>query len=209
MGMKPNPLTIRIAKCITITLPVGREMDRRNTGKNPYCPRCGKNDESPVYVIQCAEESAREVLKEAVENVEKVLIKMNTEPVLQMQIIKSLTEWLTTSRPSISKNTLLPIKKQIELGWEHLMEGKIHRDFEEYMQTHYTKVNSKKNGEMWISVLIQTIWTKIFSSMWEHWNKAVHIINEKDIKSQEHLNLNHTVRQLFTKANEISLLYQD
>jgi len=209
MEMISNPLKIRISKVITKTLPVGYEMERRKEWKESFCPRCGKPDESPSHIIQCGDVSAREILKDSIAEMEKILVKMNTEPALQFQLLKALTEWLTIGSPTISRNTLIPIRKQILLGWDHLMEGRVHQEFERYIQQHYEHAKSRKNGEMWTAVLIQTIWTKIFDPMWEHRNKAVHILNDKDKKSREHLNLNFTINNLFSKSDGMQILYQD
>ena len=204
-----NTLQIKIAKFVTKTMPVGRAMERRGAWKESYCPRCGKDDESTHHILQCNETSARETLRIAIENVEKTLSKMNTELNLQMQVIRSITEWLTGNTPISTPNSLHPIRMQNTLGWEHFIEGRIHIAFEEYMQRHYQQIGSKKNGEMWVSVMIQTIWTKLFSPMWEHRNKAVHIINDKEKKSREHINLNYSVRELYEKASTNLLLHQD
>jgi len=120
-----------------------------------------------------------------------------------------MTTWLTGHTSIISSNSLYPIRNQNALGWDHFLEGRIHKSFEEYMQRHYSSIGSKKNGEMWVAVMIQTIWTKLFSPMWANRNKAVHIINDKEKKSREHLNLNYSVRELYEKASNIHLLHQD
>jgi len=207
--MISKPLQVKIAKFITNTLPVGRNMERRHMWKESFCPRCGKDSENSFHILQCDNASAREILKKGIEDMCKVLSKLNTETELHLQLIHETTIWLTQGNSHTTTDMVLPIKKQKSLGWNHFMEGRIHCEFEKYMDEHYTSVNSKKNGEMWVSVVIQTIWTKIFLPLWKHRNAAVHIINDKTKKSREHLNLNFSIRQIYTEAQKDNLLFKD
>jgi len=59
------------------------------------------------------------------------------------------------------------------------MEGRLHKAFQTYMDEHYKRIGNKKNGKVWVSVVIQTIWTKLFSQMWDNRNNAVHCITQK------------------------------
>jgi len=51
--------------------------------------------------------------------------------------------------------------------------------------------------------MIQTIWTQGLTPVWDHRNKAVHAIEEKNQKSREYLNLNFTLWHLYGKAHAL------
>ena len=209
MGMMHTSLKIRISKFVTKTLPVGCVMDRRKEWMEPFCPRCGFDNETPSHVIQCPHQDARKTLKVALGKFETVLDRLETEKTLKFQVMVCVTEWITQGKVFPPKNILQPIQDQLELGWKHFMEGRITTSFRNYMDHHYQNAGSKKNGTNWVAIVIHSLWTHIFTFMWEHRNKYVHAIELKNKVSREHLNLNYKIREMYSKALSTTLLHQD
>ena len=209
MHMLSSPIRIRIAKFVTHTLPVGRVMERRGGWQQSFCPRCGKDDETPHHVVKCDNDEARITLKKALLDLESKLILLDTEPRLLSELITSISTWLTVGKVRKSKSTCRPIECQNQLGWHHFIEGRLHKSFQDYMDQYYTNIGSNKNGELWATIMIQTMWTKIFEPMWKSRNAAAHCRTTKDKKSREVLNLNYIVRQLYERATSTTLLHQD
>ena len=209
MDMMTTSMRIRISKVVTNTLPVGQVMETRKQWNESFCPRCGCNDEHPHHVLQCPDKGARKILKSSLQSLEKILVRLQTEKNLQTKIISRISSWITQSPIIPGPTDPYPILDQIRLGWSHFMEGRVHVSFEKYMEEHYRKIGSKKRGHLWVSVVIQTLWTKIFSPMWDHRNTAVHKSAKKDKNTREQLNLNFTIRLLYSQGAERPLLFQD
>jgi len=134
---------------------------------------------------------------------------LDTESRLQMELITCISTWIAEGAIHDKHSYCQPIRQQIRIGWWHLMEGRVHKSFQAHMDQHYKLSDNKKNGLLWTSILIQTIWTKIFTPMWNNRNDAVHRITKGNKKSREVLNLNFTIRELFKKAELQTLLFQD
>ena len=119
-------------------------------------------------------------MKSAIHKFEKVLIRLHTEHLLQIQLLKHITEWVTIGDIELTKKSLPPFYQQKTLGWHHFMEGRVHLAFQEYMDKYYESTGNKKTGEIWTAVVIQSLWTHIFTPMWDHRNRAVHAIEMKE-----------------------------
>ena len=195
VSMMTSSMRIKISKFVTRTLPVGHIMEQRNNWKESFCPRCGKTDETPQHILQCSDKGTRKVFKEVLEKFERVLVKLHTERILRIQLICYITEWITQGEVFIHKDTIPPIQDQHQVGWLHLMEGCFHTSFEIYMDDHYNCVRNKKTGRVWVSVTIQSLWSLIFLPLWEHRNKAVHVVETKPKLSRDYINLNFTIRE--------------
>jgi len=183
-------------------------MEQRGAWKESFCPRCGKNDETPHHVLQCSHIHSRAVVKKALQDLEEKLRALDTGSRMQSELITCISKWITMGKVTYS-GTTLPIVQQTRIGWDHFLEGRIHTSFQKYMDEHYKSMGSKKTGELWTAVVIQTMWTKCFEPMWKHRNEAVHCLATKEKTSREILNLNYTIRELLSKAKELTLLFQD
>ena len=206
--MISSQVRIRISKFITRTLPVGRVMEQRGEWKESFCPRCDKNDETPHHVLQCSHIHSRAVVKKALQDLEEKLRALDTGSRMQSELITCISKWITMGNVTYS-GTTLPIVQQTRIGWDHFLEGRIHTSFQEYMDEHYKRIGSIKTGELWTAVVIQTMWIKCFEPMWKHRNEAVHCLATKEKTPREILNLNYTMRELLSKAKELTLLSQD
>jgi len=105
----PRSTTIRMAKFVTGTLPVGMEMERRTQWKAAYCPRCKCPIETPEHIIQCSSEESRNLMQKSLERLSLWLTNMHTNEELNHQIVMAITAWITQEEMSVS-NLLQLIK---------------------------------------------------------------------------------------------------
>ena len=203
-----TPTLIRMSKTVTKTLPVGRTMESRTVWREPHCPRCDEPIETCKHICQCPHPGSRMIMGKSIQRLSNWLESVNTEQQLHTELISIISTW-TSSSTTPGTSMLPPISSQLELGWDHLMEGRLHRSFSSYMDSHYKNINSKMKGLTWSSLFIQKLWTCIFNEQWECRNKIVHGM-EKSIKvTREHQNLNFDIRKHYTQESTSDLLHSD
>ena len=207
--MMSTPTQIRMSKCVTGTLPTGKNMERRKEWHQAYCPRCRCPNETNLHIIQCPSAESQILARTLVMKLNEWLEKMNTPQDLRTQLIELISTYVSNTPISINRQYLTPITKQLELGWNHFMQGRIHISFQIYMDNHYARIDSKKSGMLWTTLLVHKLWTSIFTEQWNQRNEFVHAINRKIQTSREHENLNVTVRQIFSEEMHKPLLYRD
>jgi len=209
--MMHSSTLLKIAKCVTKTLPVGETMVTRNQWHHPFCSRCNHPSETIEHIYQCPQSDSRRIMGESIMRLDEWLEKVSTEPNLHSQLLLCISQWVTGTPLKSDATFITPIQTQIKLGWFHLMQGRIHSSFSTYMQDHYTKIHSQKKGVKWVSTLIQKLWTELFNKQWEHRNKCVHGRDKATKTTRENQNLQLTVRTLYNleKQSTVPLLSQD
>jgi len=202
---------IKIAKCVTQTLPVGQTMETRKQWNQSYCPRCLHPVETVDHLYVCPHKESREIIGESIMALDEWLESASTEPILRSQLITIISQYVSGTPIQNTNDLLPPLQRQCLIGWKHFFQGRIHSTFAEYMQQYYQSINSKKRGKKWTATLIQKLWTVLFQKQWDHRNKCVHG-REKTIKStRENQNLQQTIRSLYTteQQNRFPLLSRD
>ena len=199
---------IRISKVVTKTLPIGRVMENRKSWREAYCPRCENTIETCSHICKCPHQQSRTIMGKSIQKLSNWLQSVNTEQNLHDELILFISLWTSDSTLPLT-STILPIKLQLELGWYHLMEGRIHIAFAEYMDHHYKIINSRMKGLTWSSIFIQKLWSYIFNDQWECRNKIVHGIDKSRQSTREHQNLNYDIRQWYSSETSEDLLYAD
>jgi len=209
--MMHSSTLLKIAKCVTKTLPVGETMVTRNQWRQPFCSRCNHPSETIEHIYQCPQSDSRRIMGESIMRLDEWLEQVSTEPNLHSQLLLCISQWVTGTPLKSDATFITPIQTQIKLGWFHLMQGRIHSSFSTYMQDHYTKIHSQKKGVKWVSTLIQKLWTELFNKQWEHRNKCVHGRDKATKTTRENQNLQLTVRTLYNleKQSTVPLLSQD
>lgn len=201
---------IRIAKCVTKTLPIGRNMERRKQWNLPYCPRCREPMETVKHLMQCPHHDAQTIISKSIMELDEWMELVSTEPTLRQQLIQNILEWSTGDNGIITDpHHVQCILDQHAIGWDHLMQGRIHMSITQHMQKHYSDISSRKTGSSWTSVFIQKIWLLFFHRQWENRNQWVHALDKKVATSRETQNLQTSIRRQFTQENETSLMAQD
>jgi len=209
LGMLSNPTKIWIAKFIAKFLPIGRNMQRIGRWSQSHCPRCMMCEETHRHLLECQHEESKEKLIEGIGKLRDWLNKMSTPQQLENQIISKINAELDlphvryiSSHPLITSQTIIG-------EWSHFMEGRIHRDFRKYFDNHYSQIRDKKTGEMWVSGMIQKMWTTIYRPIWEIRNKCVHRKSNALNQTREREDLKARVQKAYVNENQDNFLSQD
>jgi len=209
MKMMTVPTRSWISKYVTHFLPIGRNMQRMGKWTMSHCPRCCVAEESHEHLMQCMHAPSRDLLMTNIAKLRDWLQHMSTPSALELQIISSIHSYFRLFPISVlSPHPLL--QKQLQLGgWEHFMQGRIHRDFSSYMQRDYDELDEKKSGTMWVAGFIQRIWTLLYRPIWDLRNEYVHEkVNEVNM-TRTREDLQQRVREKYVNNDITSFLSQD
>ena len=201
-----------IAKYVTGFLPIGVNMERRNEWSRDYCSRCKNEIETKEHLGKCNEASSKQLFQDNLEKFEKWLGTMQTPHILQTHILMRITAW----RMNIPWTNVLgkpipsPVQSQLNIGtWTHFMEGRIHIDWEKYMQNHYETIHSKRTGNQWAAQCIQRVWSLFHIAQWHKRNKFVHNQTEATKCSRMREELQYKVRTAYDAEKKSNLLVRD
>jgi hypothetical protein len=149
-------------------------MKIRQEWSHNKCPLCGKQEETTIHVIQCAESTR--TWNATVEALNEWLEDQSTEPALQEAIISHLQSWRHGSRNNRAqhKPTLQRTLAQQEgLGWYSFILGRHAKGFEEIQHRYYQSLESKKTGFRWTVALIKKL-MNVAWDMWQYRNSVLH-----------------------------------
>ena len=77
-----------ITKWVTHTLPIGKNMVRRQHWKESYCPRCkGNTEETVLHLSKCPHNKSSSCYATSLQSLEKWLAERQTHPDLTVDII--------------------------------------------------------------------------------------------------------------------------
>jgi len=200
---------IWVSKFVTRTLPVGKNMTRRNHWSEDYCPRCKLCVETHDHLLTCNHSQCHQIFHHSLDKLDIWLEEQQTPPKLHEQLLILLTSWKHGEVISQNYNYVKPIQDQIQLGWVHLMEGRLVQSFTTYMSQHYDAINSKRKGSTWTSLFICKMWTWIYGDIWQNRNEFVHKKNEEAIATRTRENLQSEMRLLYFSEQQHNLLHQD
>jgi len=198
-----------ISKYITKFLPIGRNMLRRQHWREDYCPRCRVCVETHDYLLMYTHPQCQQTFRTSLEKLDTWLQAQLTPTKLSYEILHIITEWKMgiTSHPT--PHQTYPIRNQIRLGVRHFIEGRILKDFGEYMDSHYQTLSTKKTGAKWAATFLQKLWTIVHKPQWENRNSFVHKINEEPEKTRESENLQFELTTLYLSKLPENLLATD
>ena len=104
------------------------------------------------------------------------LQKMGTDRCLHRVLISRLNGWVR-NRPR--HQLVLPVAlmetfgHQDEIGWHHVLEGKLQTEFADFQQEIYDVKGRRRTGDKWLSGLILLLW-ETGRAMWDHRNLIRH-----------------------------------
>jgi len=209
LGLLSNPTKIWISKYIAKFLPIGRNMQRIGNWSEDHCPRCRLCEETHHHMLRCQHEGSQLKLVEGIGKLRDWMGKMKTPQQLADQIVAKIKKELQMPHTSF----LLPhplIQEQQKIGnWFHFMEGRISKQFRRHLDEHYLQSNENKTGEMWVSGIIQRIWTLFYRPIWEMRNNCVHRKNNTLHQTREREDLQTRVQKLYTSNTPDDFLSQD
>ena len=156
---------------------VGVMMKKRGFRTDSRCPRCKNPDESVIHVIVCQHPSASEIWNEQMSNLKQWLRSQKTNS----NIIEAIIHNLKKLRKSggiyghhyQDINMRKAVQEQNNIGWDHLLLGRISNRWSFLQDCHYKRIQSRRTGERWAANLIMKIW-EVHWSMWNHRNESIH-----------------------------------
>ena len=171
-----------MAKFLSGTAAVGRNMARRGEWTHDKCPRCDQLDEDYVHVIECSK--AKIPFKEAMEKFLEQLEYLDTHPTIISIIKSNLRNWPYTS--PISPQTIHNIKirrayeDQGKIGWRQFLWGRLAHSWTDAQLEWINRINTrwKKSVIKWKTMVIRGIGELIWH-MWEHRNYILYHPNQK------------------------------
>jgi len=209
MGMLSNPTRTWIAKYCAKFLPIGRNMQRNGYWSKSHCPRCLLCEETHLHLLECQHTKSQEKLIEGIGKLRDWMSMMLTPAQVENQIISKIQEQLHL--PHVKYIVLHPVMiDQLTIGdWSHFMEGRIHSGFRQLLDRHYNTLKKEKTGEMWVSGIIQRMWSLLHRPVWEIRNNCVHRKNNTFHQTREREDLQTRVQELYASNTPGEFLSQD
>ena len=199
-----------ISKYVSRSLPIGRNMVRRTQWTHSYCPRCKDFEETHSHIIQCQHPQSQSLFRLFIASLSDWMTSQQTPDELALELLQLITEWYQYGKLLPTTYRFMgPIQKQISLGWDHFMEGRIITAFTTYMQDHYDRLKIKRTGRHWTSLLIVKIWNMLYWPQWMNRNEFVHNLNSEAIQTRKREEMELTARSLYRSETSIYLLNKD
>ena len=152
-------------------------MKRRKERTIDNCPRCDMPSEDNDHILRCLAPSANEQWTLSLQSLEHKLLSLQAPRDLSEAIITMLESWRLQRpfecNPLWDLNTTLLITLQSTIGAKLMLEGCIHNSWSEIMQDYLSSLQSKINGERFVTALIKLLW-QIAWDMWDHRNNILH-----------------------------------
>lgn len=174
-----------------------------------HCPRCKLCEETHHHLLQCQHERSQLKLIEGIGKIRDWMSKMMTPQQLADQIVAKIQKELQMPHTSYLSTHPLIVEQQKIGKWFHFMEGRISNQFRVYLDDHYHRSNENKTGEMWVSGIIQRIWTQLYRPIWELRNQCVHRKTDELQQTREREDQKERVTKLFSQSNPNDFLSTD
>ena len=176
--MPPNMKRF-IPKWTTSQIAVGITMRKRNDRHKQKCPRCNYFREDTLHVLKCWDKTAIAEWTKLVNELERWLTEMLTEPALAYSLLQVLRRWQIRTHsedfipPQLSPHLYPAFASQARLGWRQFLEGFISIEWSRVQATYYASIGSQRTGQRWATNLSKELW-KLVHGMWLHRNHALH-----------------------------------
>jgi hypothetical protein len=169
----------RILKFVHGWLPTQHRLYKEGTTSTPKCKLCQELYEDNLHLFSCKHPHKGQIQEEITTYLAKSLHDHGNSELTNILEI-ALGECTTSSKwqPDLRFASLEwhnGIEAQNNIGWRHILFGRISRDMIQTMEEHYRNipVNPKQyTGDRWVRKLIINIW----STMLKLWNKRNEII---------------------------------
>ena len=170
-------------------------LQRQKYQSHGRCPRCNKDNEDVLHVLQCNDIGATALWNQEIEDLSKWLSDNGSDPNLCHIICSSLQSWRNGKPlPSIDNpNPLLrdAIYKQDSIGWKSFLDGFIVREWRSLQETHMRTNKDHRSSLLWMSKFQRRIW-EIPWKLWNHRNETLHG-DGNQIHKQEDRNINFAI----------------
>jgi hypothetical protein len=173
----PHARRLFITKHVANRSATGVQMKRRKERTIDNCPRCDLPNEDNDHILRCLAPSTQNTWTTALQSLETKLSFLQAPRDLSLAIISMLESW-RLQRPFIcnplwDNYTVLLINLQSTIGAKLTLEGCIHSSWEGILQEYLSSLQSKINGERFVTALIKLLW-QIAWDMWDHRNNILH-----------------------------------
>jgi hypothetical protein len=136
------------------------------------------------HILRCLAPSTQEQWTTSLQSLENKLLSLQAPRDLSTAIIKMLESWRLQQpfkcNPLWDHYTVLLINLQSTIGAKLMLKGCIHLSWRDIMQEYLSSMQSKINGERFVTAIIQLLW-QIAWDMWDHRNNILH---DKDTNAE-------------------------
>jgi len=187
---------------------VGKFMKRWKEWEEDLCPRCGLPEDAP-HVWQCKGSGTEAVWDKALQDLEHLLRRLDTDPTIAHILLSYLKGW----RSGVGIQYVAPrafqelVLAQESIGWGRLFEGWLVQQWVVYQQRFYPITKSNRTGLRWAMAILQKLWNTAWD-MWEHRNGILHQ-KEYIVTQTMILQLNARVSRVFNDLNSRTLRHND
>jgi hypothetical protein len=140
------------------------------------CPRCGV-EEDRDHVLLCSETTASAVWAEGMTQLESLLAKRFTRPLIIEVFRSRLHTWRTSTPPAIFPDapTIIQdaISEQDAIGWQNFVGGWWSTLWAAAQQEYFLWLNRRNTGRRWAIAIILKL-TNVSWDMWHHRNGIRH-----------------------------------
>ena len=177
--------------------PVGRNMVRWKEWAVDACPHCGTR-EPTRHVWQCSADAPTNLKRKHMERIDEWMYSMQTDPGIRQAILYFISQWIGVPQYVFPTNTriLNLCFRQAEAGWGLALTGMWLKDWVQYQDLFYKKVNSRRSGHLWLSRLIRKLW----DLQWDLWTLRNSVLHDNKA-TKEHLESVAQVTDLFDKKS--------
>lgn len=149
-------------------------MRRWKEWDSDLCPHCGQPEDAP-HVWRCRGEGTAEIWDKAVQELESLLRKRNTDPTLVHILLTYLRGWYSGEsiqyEPPRAFQEL--VQQQSLIGWTRFFEGWLAEQWAWKQQHYYQIIKSSRTGRRWVIAVIEKFWNTAWV-LWEHRNGVLH-----------------------------------
>jgi hypothetical protein len=124
--------------------------------------------EDATHVWKCHGEGADNVWFRSLDSLREWMDKHDTDPDLVDLLVSMLQAWRDEVTPTEAPYGLqLLLTRQLELGGQALIEGKLSYEWEACNQAYLNFIHSHQTGKRWVVQLIKRLWD-IAWDLWDH-----------------------------------------
>ena len=200
-------------------LPTGNLVCTYGRGLPDYCPLCKTPSEDFQHILQCQHPSRSKWRRNLLSSLTKKCHDLKTDPILTDILLTGLKNWLQDipyhTQENVPHDYHQLIHEQNTIGWIHVFQGRITKQWATLQQWHYSgfpKVKGR-DGSSWSRKILNHIFTH-WNTLWDTRNQDRHgkdsttrakAAKEQTIRELEALyTIRHTVLQ-----RDAKLFYED
>jgi hypothetical protein len=182
---------------------IGKMMKHWGFWEHQKCPCCSHVSEDKVHLLTCPEVSCVARWEQSVQGLREWLQETDTAPDIQYCLVNALAaRRVTQSFQTFGKGLAAPAAvAQDSIGWMHLTEGKISRQWRQVQSAYYHSTQSKRSASKWAMGLVTTL-LSMTHAQWTHRNNILHARDAQGLRIQEGQELDTAITLQFQSGLE-------